>query len=105
MAKQVAVEELSVVDAAHDLGQLAEWFAGDLQGGDQGRDDRARTGARDTRKPVAGRGQRIDGPHQSNTANTAAFADQISRVHNDPLPTAYQFTCGARKALSTSIRR
>ena len=86
MSNEVAIQNLSVVDAAHDLGQPGERLSGFLQSRDQRRDDRARTGARDARKPIAGRAQGIDRPNQADAPNATAFADQIDRVQSCPLP-------------------
>jgi hypothetical protein len=80
---QIAVQNLPVVDAAHHLPEPGQRFTGGLQGGDQRRDDRARAGARDTGKPVAGRGQRVHRPDQPDTPNTTAFTNRVDtrRAH------------------------
>ena len=77
MSDQVAVQELSVVDGAHDFGKPRQRFAGGLQGSNQCGDDRTRARAGNPGKPIAGRGQRVYRSDQSDAPDSPALTDQV----------------------------
>jgi hypothetical protein len=83
LSNQIAVQELPIVDRAHDFREPGERFTGNLQRGDQRRDDRARAAPRNPRKPVARRGQRVHRSDQPNASDATAFAHQVNgrRAH------------------------